>query len=81
LYLEKKTENFAETEMEAISENGTSAKSNKGPPMEDFPWQHFVSLAMHNLICHWDLQPVTTKVVQKETHPKVVKVIIYMCIL
>jgi len=42
--------------------------------MEDFPWPHFVSLAMHNLISHWELHPVAPKVVQKETYPKVAKV-------
>lgn len=60
--------------MEVSSENCKSAKPNKGPPMEDFPWPHFVSLAMHNLIAHWELHPVAPKVLQKETYPKVAKV-------
>jgi len=70
---EVKPECFTENNMEVGSEeNGTSAKPYRGPPMEDFPWPQFVSLAMHNLISHWDLQPVTTKVVQKK--PKAAKV-------
>lgn len=50
-------------------ENGTSVKS-KGPPQEDFPWPHFASLAMHNLIAHWELQPAA-KVAQEETNTKI----------
>lgn len=61
------------------SENGTTSKS-KGPPQEDFPWPHFASLAMHNLMNHWELQP-TTKVVSEETSikptPKVNTLIFY----
>jgi len=41
-------------------ENGSVSKA-KGPPQEDFPWQHFASLAMHNLINQWELQPVVTR--------------------
>lgn len=76
IFLEVKSEYFTETDVEVNSENGTSVKPYKGPPMEDFPWPQFVSLAMHNLISHWDLQPATTKVLKKK--PKVAKVNIYI---
>lgn len=46
------------------NETGTTSVKFKGPPQEDFPWPHFASLAMHNLIAHWELQPV--KVAQEE---------------
>lgn len=51
------------------NEHNTPEKP-KGPPQEDFPWPHFASLAMHNLIAHWELQPVA-KVIQEETKVKV----------
>lgn len=57
------------------SENGSSVKS-KGPPQEDFPWPHFASLAMHNLIAHWDLQPVS-KSIQEEPSNKVAVKVVY----
>ncbi|XP_050533424.1 uncharacterized protein LOC126901169 isoform X2 [Daktulosphaira vitifoliae] len=38
---------------EKSDENGTKTQ---GPLLEDFPWPHFASLAMHNLIAHWDLR-------------------------
>ncbi|XP_025406213.1 double-stranded RNA-specific editase 1 isoform X2 [Sipha flava] len=60
---EKKDECFEESKIE--DESVTSSKP-KGPPQEDFPWPHFASLAMHNLIAHWELQPVT-KVMPEET--------------
>jgi len=65
---EKKEEVYADSENEE-SKNDSSMKP-KGPPQEDFPWPHFASLAMHNLIAHWDLQPVA-KVVQEEQVSKV----------
>lgn len=60
--LEKKEECFADSK--EVDESVTSVKP-KGPPQEDFPWPHFASLAMHNLIAHWELQPVS-KVIQEE---------------
>ncbi|CAH1726603.1 uncharacterized protein LOC114121455 [Aphis gossypii] len=56
---EKKEESPMNVETEA-GENGSVSKA-KGPPQEDFPWPHFASLAMHNLINHWDLQPAVTR--------------------
>ena len=56
---EKKYECFEKSKVE---ESVTSSKP-KGPPQEDFPWPHFASLAMHNLIAHWELQSVL-KVIQ-----------------
>lgn len=47
----------------------TTSVKPKGPPQEDFPWQHFASLAMHNLIAHWELQPIS-KVLQEEANVK-----------
>jgi len=54
-------------EMEAV-ENGSVSKP-KGPPQEDFPWPHFVSLAMHNLMNQWKIQPVESTVIKPQ--PKV----------
>lgn len=34
--------------------------------MEDFPWPHFASLAMHNLINLWELQPAVSRVISEE---------------
>lgn len=65
------------------NETGTTSVKPKGPPQEDFPWPHFASLAMHNLIAHWELQPV--KVAQEEasikTPPKVNISFIYILLL
>lgn len=57
------------------SENGTTVKP-KGPPQEDFPWPHFASLAMHNLINHWELQPIT-KAAPDETSVKATPKVLY----
>jgi len=59
------------TEMEE-GENGTVSKP-KGPPQEDFPWPHFASLAMHNLIHQWELQPVSKAINLQEEHLNVIK--------
>lgn len=67
IFLEKK-DTTTDTEVED-GDNGTSVKP-KGPPQEDFPWPHFASLAMHNLINHWELQPIS-KVIPDETSIKV----------
>jgi len=53
-------------------ENGTVPKP-KGPPQEDFPWPHFASLAMHNLIHQWELQPVSKAINLQEEQPNVIK--------
>lgn len=53
-----------------MEDNDNTSAKPKGPPQEDFPWPHFASLAMHNLIAHWELQPVA-KVMQEETKVKV----------
>jgi len=29
-----------------------------GPSKKDFPWPHFLSLAMHNLLSQWNIQPL-----------------------
>jgi dsRNA-specific ribonuclease len=60
---EKKVEYFEKSKVE--DECVTSSKP-KGPSEEDFPWPHFGSLAMHNLITQWELQPVS-KVIPEET--------------
>lgn len=67
----KKEESFAEANVDDGDKDSIPTKP-KGPPQEDFPWPHFASLAMHNLITHWELQPVA-KVMQEETKvaPKV----------
>jgi len=56
-----------DVEME-VGENGSISKP-KRPPQENFPWLHFASLAMHNLIDQWKLQPVVTRAnyVQEES--------------
>lgn len=57
-----------------MGEENTNSVKPKGPPQEDFPWPHFASLAMHNLISHWDLQPapkVLHEVKSGITPPKV----------
>jgi len=36
-------------------------EEKKGPPLEDFPWSNFASLAMHNLIIQWAVKPVVTR--------------------
>ncbi|VVC26497.1 Hypothetical protein CINCED_3A019714 [Cinara cedri] len=53
----------AEDTMDVDSTDNSNSVKSKGPPQEDFPWPHFASLAMHNLISHWDLQPAP-----KSTH-------------
>ncbi|XP_060854227.1 uncharacterized protein LOC132932054 [Rhopalosiphum padi] len=68
---EKKEELPMEVEME-IGENSSVSKP-KGPPQEDFPWPHFASLAMHNLINQWELQPVVTKANYVQEEPNVIK--------
>jgi len=68
---EKKEESPMNVEME-IGENGSVSKP-KGPPQEDFPWPHFASLAMHNLINQWELQPVVTKANYVQEEPNVIK--------
>jgi len=57
--LEKKEESSLNVETEA-GESSSVSKA-KGPPQEDFPWPHFASLAMHNLINQWELQPIVTR--------------------
>jgi len=56
-----------DVEME-VGENGSISKA-KGLPQEDFPWRHFASLAMYNLINQWKLQPAVTRAsyVQKKS--------------
>ncbi|XP_022172564.1 uncharacterized protein LOC111035307 isoform X2 [Myzus persicae] len=68
---EKKEESPMETEVED-GENGIVSKP-KGPPQEDFPWPHFASLAMHNLIHQWELQPVSKAINLQEELPNVIK--------
>ena len=53
-------------------ENGTVRKPN-GPPQEDFPWPNFTSLAMHNLIHQWKLQPVSKAINLQEEQPNAIK--------
>jgi len=60
-----------ETEMED-GDNGTVSK-HKGPPQEDFPWPHFASLAMHNLIHQWELQPVSKSINLQEEKLNAIK--------
>ncbi|CAI6354671.1 unnamed protein product [Macrosiphum euphorbiae] len=48
--------------------NGTLP--NPKVPQEDFPWLHFASLAMHNLIHCWKLQPVPKIINLQEEQPK-----------
>ncbi|KAF0742061.1 Uncharacterized protein FWK35_00023036 [Aphis craccivora] len=59
-------ENFLRTILEKkitgqSLENAASTSTSEGPPQEDFPWAHFASLAMHNLLNQWQLQPDFTK--------------------
>uniref|UniRef100_A0A2S2NGM1 DRBM domain-containing protein n=1 Tax=Schizaphis graminum TaxID=13262 RepID=A0A2S2NGM1_SCHGA len=68
---EKKEETPMDVKME-IGENSSVSKP-KGPPQEDFPWPHFASLAMHNLINQWELQPVVTKANYVQEEPNVIK--------
>ncbi|XP_015380288.1 PREDICTED: uncharacterized protein LOC107174011 isoform X2 [Diuraphis noxia] len=68
---EKKEESPMETEMED-GENGIVSKP-KGPPQEDFPWPHFASLAMHNLIHQWELQPVSKAINLQEEQSNAIK--------
>ncbi|CAI6373224.1 unnamed protein product [Macrosiphum euphorbiae] len=68
---EKKEESPIETET-VDGENGTVRKPN-GPPQEDFPWPHFASLAMHNLIHQWKLQPVSKAINLQEEKPNAIK--------
>ncbi|KAL4089189.1 hypothetical protein QTP88_024251 [Uroleucon formosanum] len=68
---EKKEESTMEIVMEN-GENGTVPKP-KGPPQEDFPWPHFASLAMHNLIHQWELQPVSKTINLQEEQPNFIK--------
>lgn len=64
------------------SETISSPTKPKGPPQEDFPWPHFASLAMHNLITQWELQPSSSKVTPEDTTVKTQpKVSIYLYIL
>ncbi|XP_025191758.1 uncharacterized protein LOC112592009 [Melanaphis sacchari] len=68
---EKKEESPMQVDME-VGENSSVSKP-KGPPQEDFPWPHFASLAMHNLINQWELQPVVTKANYVHEEPNVIK--------
>lgn len=62
--------------MEVEDTENANIKS-KGPPQEDFPWPHFASLAMHNLISHWDLQPTAKSVHEVPINKLPMKVNIY----
>lgn len=54
------------------SENDGAPSKPKGPPQEDFPWPHFASLAMHNLINHWEILPTSKMIdVEAAVKPKV----------
>ncbi|XP_060857475.1 uncharacterized protein LOC132935047 [Metopolophium dirhodum] len=68
---EKKEESPIEIDMED-RQNGTVPKP-KGPPQEDFPWPHFASLAMHNLIHYWELQPVSKVINLQEGQPNAIR--------
>ncbi|CAI6377496.1 unnamed protein product, partial [Macrosiphum euphorbiae] len=68
---EKKEESPIET-VTVDGENGTVQKPN-GPPQEDFPWPHFASLAMHNLLHQWELQPVSKAINLQEEQPNAIK--------
>ncbi|XP_008184601.2 uncharacterized protein LOC100573606 [Acyrthosiphon pisum] len=68
---EKKQEFPIEVDMED-GKNDTVSKP-KGPPQEDFPWPHFASLAMHNLINYWELQPVSRDINLQDEQPNVIK--------
>jgi len=57
-------------------EADTSAKS-KGTPLDDFPWSHFASLAMHNLMNLWELQPISKDFPEKTK----VSIYLYFCAL
>jgi len=37
-------------------ENGSVSKPIR-PSQDDFPWPHYASLAMYNLLQQWELQP------------------------
>ncbi|XP_008187398.1 uncharacterized protein LOC100169140 isoform X2 [Acyrthosiphon pisum] len=73
--ISERSEKKEESPMEPVTEdgeNGTVPKP-KGPPQEDFPWPHFASLAMHNLIHQWELQPVSKAINLQEEQPNVLK--------
>ncbi|KAE9528900.1 hypothetical protein AGLY_012475 [Aphis glycines] len=65
---ENKEESPMNVEME-VEENGSVLKP-KGPPQEDFPCSHLVSLAMYNLINQWNIQLNGSTVI--EPQPKTV---------
>jgi len=52
-----------------VGKINTNNSNSKGPPPDDFPWSHFASLAMHNLINHWEINHVveTHNYVQKQS--------------
>ncbi|XP_050428020.1 uncharacterized protein LOC126838000 [Adelges cooleyi] len=70
LLAKKMTEPPAKKEDMDVS--ASAATIPQGQPKEDFPWPLFASLAMHNLIAHWELQPVG-KISQDEETNKLPK--------
>ncbi|XP_060858050.1 uncharacterized protein LOC132935493 isoform X2 [Metopolophium dirhodum] len=67
---EKKKESPMEIDM-VDGEIGTGPKPNEHP-QDDFPWPLFASLAMHNLMHQWKLQPGSkaTNLQEKQTNVK-----------
>ncbi|KAE9528551.1 hypothetical protein AGLY_012122 [Aphis glycines] len=61
---EEKEESPMNVEME-VGEIDSVSKP-KGHPQEDFPWPNFVSLAMHNLINQWNIQPVESTFIKSQ---------------
>lgn len=55
---------------EEDGEVGTVSKTKKPLP-DNFPWPHFASLAMHNLMEKWEIQPVSEAINLQEKEPKV----------
>lgn len=51
-------------------EIGTVSNTKKPLP-DNFPWPHFASLAMHNLMEKWEIQPVSEAINLQEEEPKV----------
>ncbi|XP_022178131.1 uncharacterized protein LOC111039115 [Myzus persicae] len=62
-------ESSVDIEMEN-GENGTAQKP-MGPPQEEFPWPHFASLAMYQLINHWKIQPAPKGINLQDERSKV----------
>ena len=52
------------------------------PPQDDFPWPHFVSMAIYNLLHHWGKEDISKPINLQEEKPNVVhlppKIIFYL---